>query len=254
MRKLQKQMIISFSCLLLSLLVVALFALFTYLRDDKFLFEITDGEAILKEYRGEDESVIIPEKANIYKVTEIGEEAFKGNEIIKSVLIPGSVKKINKNAFNSCKELSSVTIEKGAWLIGVAAFNLCSNLRYVSMGDTVKTISYDAFRFCQNLKSIDFGKSVRSIGVDAFAACSKLASIKLPKTIEVIEYRAFAFCESLSVVYYEGTEEDWNNIYIDDVGSHNEDLLTATRYYYSETQPTEDGNYWHYVGGEVTKW
>jgi hypothetical protein len=25
-------------------------------------------------------------------------------------------------------------------------------------------------------------------------------------------------------------------------------------YYYSETEPSEPGNYWHYVDGEATPW
>lgn len=29
-------------------------------------------------------------------------------------------------------------------------------------------------------------------------------------------------------------------------------LTNATRYYYSETQPVEEGNYWHYAEDGVT--
>ena len=35
----------------------------------------------------------------------------------------------------------------------------------------------------------------------------------------------------------------------------NNELTNATRYYYSDSQPTEEGNYWHYdENGEVTVW
>ena len=34
----------------------------------------------------------------------------------------------------------------------------------------------------------------------------------------------------------------------------NDKFTTAKRYYYSETPPTGDGNYWHYVDGVVTVW
>jgi hypothetical protein len=30
--------------------------------------------------------------------------------------------------------------------------------------------------------------------------------------------------------------------------------VNATRYYYSETEPTEEGNFWHWVDGEVVVW
>jgi hypothetical protein len=34
----------------------------------------------------------------------------------------------------------------------------------------------------------------------------------------------------------------------------NIELENAPRYYYSETEPTEPGNYWHYVDGVPTPW
>ena len=44
-------------------------------------------------------------------------------------------------------------------------------------------------------------------------------------------------------MYYAGKEDEWNNITIESM----DDVLTsATIYYYSETEPIEDGNYWHY--------
>ncbi len=63
---------------------------------------------------------------------------------------------------------------------------------------------------------------------------------------------AFYWCSNLAEVYYNGTESEWNEIAIVDNG--NDSLISATRYYYSEKEPTEEGNYWHYVDGVVTKW
>ena len=59
---------------------------------------------------------------------------------------------------------------------------------------------------------------------------------------------AFYNCSSLTNVYYAGTESEWTEI---DTG----DLTTSTIYYYSETQPTDDGNYWYYDGdSNVAVW
>jgi hypothetical protein len=52
-------------------------------------------------------------------------------------------------------------------------------------------------------------------------------------------------------VYYTGTAETWAGI---EIGSWNYELTGATLYYYSETAPTEAGNYWHYVDGVSTPW
>lgn len=34
----------------------------------------------------------------------------------------------------------------------------------------------------------------------------------------------------------------------------NDDSLCDTVYYYSETFPTTEGNFWHYIDGEPTVW
>ena len=50
-------------------------------------------------------------KGTTYTVTEIAEDAFKGNTKMTSVTIPEGVTKIGKNAFNGCKNLKTITIE-----------------------------------------------------------------------------------------------------------------------------------------------
>lgn len=58
---------------------------------------------VLKEYRGADVDVVIPNN-----VTEIGRECFCGKKI-KSITIPESVTKIGKVAFKCCENISNVT-------------------------------------------------------------------------------------------------------------------------------------------------
>lgn len=38
------------------------------------------------------------------------------------------------------------------------------------------------------------------------------------------------------------------------IESDNSHLTVVTRYYYSESQPVERGNYWYYVDGEIVVW
>jgi hypothetical protein len=61
-------------------------------------------------------------------------------------------------------------------------------------------------------------------------------------------------CTSLTDVYFAGSEDVWNAISIDSNNPGNQELLSATRYYYSETAPTTEGNFWHYVDGVPTIW
>ena len=53
---------------------------------------------------------------------------------------------------------------------------------------------------------------------------------------------AFSDCYNLETVYFKGTAASFNSITID-TGNEN---LTDVLYYYSETEPTSDGYYWHY--------
>ena len=94
--------------------------------------------------------------------------------------------------------------------------------------------------------------SVTSIGDEAFFVCYSLSSVTIGNSVTSIGENAFYYCLSLNIVYYNGTAEEWSGISI--IGSWNYNLTGATRYYYSETEPTTSGNYWHYVGGVPTPW
>ncbi len=54
---------------------------------------------------------------------------------------------------------------------------------------------------------------------------------------------------AIAEIYYEGNESGWNTITGAIAFGEN-----STIYYYSESQPAQTGNYWHYVGQSVVKW
>ena len=85
-----------------------------------------------------------------------------------------------------------------------------------------------------------------------YRACDSLTSVTIPDSVTSIGYMAFYYCDSLSTVYYKGTAEEWSSI---GIGSWNSKLINATRYYYSKTEPTTQGNFWHYnAEGEIVLW
>ncbi len=61
-------------------------------------------------------------------------------------------------------------------------------------------------------------------------------------------------------IFYEGSEQEMSGVTIekltyDENGAHKLDPnATVNVYYYSETQPQTQGNYWHYVDGEPVIW
>ena len=186
-------------------------------------------------------------------VTSIGGSAFQDCSGLISIAIPNSVTFIDEFAFKDCSGLTSVTIGNGVTSIGESAFSGCSGLTSVTMGNSVTSIGRSAFSSCSGLTSITIPDSVTSIGSDAFWYCSGLTSITIPDSVTSIGGGAFGICTWLDKIFYQGTKDDWNKISINYYD--NEELTKATRYYYSETKPTESGNYWHYNDRhEIEEW
>ena len=131
------------------------------------------------------------------------------------------------------------------------AFKDCTNLTSVVIPDGVTDIGERAFSGCTSITSITLPESVTKIGWYAFFGCTDLTSVTIPHSVTSIGNQAFYGCTGLKTVYYGGTEEQWIriDIYFPDTAFSN-----ATRYYYSENQPTIEGNYWRYVDGVPTVW
>ena len=215
-------------------------------------------------------------------VTSIGNYAFQDCSKLTSITIPNSVTSIGGSAFYNCSSLTSITIPNSVTSIGNSAFDGCSklvykvkeNLQYLgnsenpylylvgvistsiteaNIDNNCRFIGSCAFYGCSGLTSVTIPNSVTSIGGYAFRDCSGLTSITIPNSVTSIGWGAFNGCTWLDKIYYQGTAEEWKKIDINNNG--NDKLTSATRYYYSETKPTESGNYWHYNdNGEIEEW
>ena len=170
----------------------------------------------------------------------------------RNSIIPndGSVTSIGDYAFSDCSGLTNITIPDSVTSIGDSAFHDCSNLTSITIPDSVTSIGEVAFYGCSGLTSIAIPDSVTSIGSFTFVDCFRLTSITISESLTSIGDFAFDYCLGLEIVFYKGIEEQWNKI---SISSNNSDLTSATRYYYSETEPALNsdgsaykGNYWHY--------
>ena len=182
---------------------------------------------------------------------------------IMSCTIHNDTKFILDVSFAYCSNLTSVTIPDSVMNIGYCAFYGCSGLTSINVSENnlnYKSIESNLYskdgktliQYATGKTAMTFviSDSVTSIENYAFLGCSSLTSITIPDSVTSIGWFAFCDCGSLTSVYYKGKAEDWTNI---SIGSYNYNLTSATRYYYSETVPTDTmGNYWHYDTDGIT--
>ena len=182
-------------------------------------------------------------------VTSIGVFAFEGCSSLTSVTIPESVTSIGRWAFQECFKLDAVYItDIVAWCncsisdLGYSTahpepYTISLYLNGVLVTDlripgSITSIGNYAFQYCSSLTSVTIPESVTYIGECAFEYCSNLTSLTIPEGVTSIGNYAFSNCSSLAVVYYGGTENQWNSI---SVGDYNQQLLNALRFYNGET-------------------
>ncbi len=103
-----------------------------------------------------------------YKVSSIGNEAFRVCIHLTDIVIPDSVTSIGENAFSCCNSLASIAIPNGVHSIGNSAFMLCNTLESVTIPNSVRSIGDWAFNGCKSLLSVTIPGSVTSIGNGAF--------------------------------------------------------------------------------------
>lgn len=183
-------------------------------------------------------------------VTTIGARAFNDCEKLSTISLPNSVASIGEWAFYGCKELENITLGNGLKSIGANAFTDCYKLSSINIPDSVTSIGEQAFSSCKALTSIAIPNNVATIESWTFNYCSNLKSIIIPVSVTSVGEYAFSSCNALTAIYYCGTEEEWNAIAIN--ASGNSQFTSTTHYYYSETQPETEGNFWHYDVDGVT--
>ena len=189
------------------------------------------------------ENIEIPEG-----VTKIGDQAFRSS-MLKKIILPGSMVSIGKYSFADCPNLKLVYIFENLTTIGIGAFQNDISLESFSV-DSKNTAFSSTGR---NLYSKDgktliqyaIGKkndsfvipdSVETVEEMAFYGCTNLVSVTVGRGVTKIGSDAFYGCSSLTDVYYEGTEEEWNNV---EVLSNNECLNNAEKHYNCSASETK---------------
>ena len=104
-----------------------------------------------------------------------------------------------------------VIIPKDVTIISSQAFSWNENITSVVVPAGVHEIWDETFDNCTNLKSAEL-PGVEYIGSNAFNSCSPLEYLKLSRRLHTIGDNAFDRCKTRGIIYYSGTEEQWNQI------------------------------------------
>lgn len=169
-----------------------------------------------------------------------------------SFVISDGVTDIDSSALSNCAGITSITIPDTVTTIGTGAFWGLENLNVVTWNvknyQTHLGSNYSIFDKCP-LSRVIIGDSVKEIPTSAFRGQKELSSVIIGKSVTTVRKYAFYDCEKLKTVFYKGTAEQWNRI---EILRTDNCLIMATRYYYSESEPTNYGNFWHYDTDGVT--
>ena len=172
----------------------------------------------------------------------IGFGAFSKCGSLVSITLPGSVTEIGGYAFSECERLTSITLPEGLTDIGMDAFSYCASLASIELPGSLTRMGSAAFSHCASLASITIPAGMTDIPEYAFEGCTSLRTVTIPGTVTSIgrwafncgqagryyfdgEKWVFNFFGYLGDVYYDGTEEQWEAIFVD---AGNGPLLNAT--------------------------
>ena len=189
----------------------------------------------------------------------IGQAAFYAAPF-STITIPASVQSISDRAFPGCSRLKSIIVEEGSpcfssengvlfnakktillcypggkkdaeYMVpdGVetilpGAFSTCFSLKKVTMPESLLQIGECSFESCDNLMEAVIRGRVASIEVGTFNNCSNLMSVTIPASVKIIGNDAFVNCPRLATVYFQGSNDQWKAIFVED---GNEQLTRA---------------------------
>ncbi len=143
-------------------------------------------KAFLVDYDSSKTEFVIPETINDVPIEGMFVR-FKGNKLLKNIVLPDFVTSISNEMFKECNALQTITLSKNLKSIGIDAFMKCTKLTSVTFPEGLETISRYAFSDCEKLGDIILPDSITEIEQNAFSNCDSMRSITFPKSLEVIE-------------------------------------------------------------------
>lgn len=189
---------------------------------DGMYFKVINDNEVEVAYRYNTEysgNIVVPETVDYsgvtYRVTAIGEDAFRGQDII-TLNTGNSVKSIAKGAFDMCTSLASVYIGSSVEQIAESPFGRSG---VTSVEVHPDNPFFDSREHCNAIIETATNtltaacietvipNTVTAIGIGAFGRMDSLKSIVIPASVVTIGDRAFWWCTQLESVSILGPVE-----------------------------------------------
>lgn len=165
----------------------------------------------------------------------IGEGAFTNCSALEAVTLPETLTSISTKAFINCSSLSTIHIPQGISYLTDSTFEGCESLSQVELPNSLTEIGDRAFAGCA-IEELTIPKNVTKIGEAAFKDNASLRYLYLPMSINRILGSAFAGCSALTDVYFPGTQEDAQSIWMEELN----DFLQEATWHYSHNAHTHE--------------
>ena len=133
-----------------------------------------------------------------YRVTGIGDHAFRSCPNLVAVNLPNSVIGIGYASFYKCPALAHFNIPNSVTSIESFAFRECTSLTEITIPGSIPYMGGQVFQGCTALRQVTLNEGLEALSAGTFYQCSALESIVIPSTTTAIYTYCFAGCTSLT--------------------------------------------------------
>lgn len=148
-----------------------------------------------------------------YKVVGLGANLCREVAWMKTVTLPGALRRMQRDVFVDCTGLTNAVFPASCTLdtLPYGTFSGCTSLTSVTLPVNLKHIGgYSLARTA--FTSFTIPATVRSIGYGAFAGCPNLTSLDIPANIEYVEGKITYGCNNLTAFNVASDNPNYSSI------------------------------------------
>ena len=169
----------------------------------------------------------ILEEFNDLPVKEIGDNSFKDNDEVVSIVLPATIEIIGSYAFYNCINLEIITIPESVIKVRNYAFANCIKIKFIEFKKNDVEIGEGIYYGCSSIEKVELPENVESITDNTFKGCLNIKTIMVPSTVINISINAFNDCHNLIEIIISSN----NNYFVSINGIlYSKDVTTLIKY------------------------